>query len=54
MVRENPTVKLSDIDEPDCWINLVTNEYHRKFSIAIVSTTKVSEIADMGLDEELY
>ena len=108
-MRENSTVKISDITEPDRWINLdcqvtsevdppaesiaqkvwiadktgaieavlwakaaragvpklkvgksyrlenvVTNEYHRKFSIAIVSSTKVSEIADMGLDEELY
>jgi len=108
-MRENPKVKLSDITEPDQWINLdcqvineiqspaesiaqklwiadhttaieavlwakaaragvpklkvgksyhlenvVSNEYHGKFSIAMVSTTKVSEIADMGLDEEIY
>ena len=109
MARENPTVKLSDIDEPDQWINLdcqvineipspaesiaqklwiadhttaieavlwakaaragvpklkvgksyhlenvVTNEYRGNFSIALVSTTRIQEIPDMGLDEELY
>ena len=109
MVRENPSVKLSDITEPDRWVNLdcqvineiespaesiaqkiwiadhtsaieavlwqkaaragvpklkvgksyhlenvVTNEYRGRFSIALVSSTKVSEIPDMGLDEELY
>ena len=109
MARENPTVKISDINEPDRWVNLdcqvinemdapaesiaqkvwiadktgaieavlwakaaragvpklkvgksyslenvVTNEFRGRFSIALVSTTKVSEIADMGLDEELY
>lgn len=109
MPRENPTVKLSDIDEPDQWINVlcqvinetpapaesiaqklwiadhttaieailwakaakagvpklkvgksyslenvVTNVYRGKFSIALVSTTRVTEIPDMGLDEETY
>ena len=108
-MRENPTVKLSDIDEPDRWVNVscqvineiptptesiaqklwiadhttaieavlwakaakagvpklkvgksyslenvVTNEFRGKFSIALVSTTKVREITDMGLDEETY
>ena len=109
MVRENPTVKLSDITEPDQWINVdcqvineiqspaesiaqkvwiadhttaieavlwakaaragvprlkvgksyhlenvVTNEFRGRFSIALVSSTRVTEIPDMGLDEELY
>jgi len=108
-MRENPKVKLSDITEPDQWINLdcqvineiqspaesiaqklwiadhttaieavlwakaakagvpllkkgksyrlenvVTNEFRGRFSIALVSTTTVREIPDMGLDEELY
>ncbi len=108
-MKENPTLKISDITEPDRWINLccqitsevdapaesiaqkvwiadqtgaieavlwqkaakagvpllkkgksyrlenvVTNEYRGRISIALVSTTKISEIADMGLDEELY
>lgn len=109
MARENPTVKLSDIDEPDRWVNVacqvinemdspaesiaqklwiadptcaieaviwkkaakagvpvlkvgksyslenvVTNEFRGRFSIALVSTTKVREIPGMGLDEETY
>lgn len=109
MARQNPLIKISDIDGPDRWINLscqvlseidaptesiaqkvyvgdktavcecilwlkafkagvpklkvgksytlenvVTNEFRGNFSIAMVRTTKVLEIPDMGLDEELY
>ena len=33
--------------------NVVTNEYHGKFSISINSKSEVEEIEDMGLIEEL-
>ena len=109
MARQNPLIKISDIDGPDKWFdlecqvtsevavpvdsiaqkvwvadktgacecvlwqkaaaagvpklkkgksyrlsNVVSNEFRGTFSIALVRTTTVEEIADLGMDEELY
>ena len=106
-MKENPLIKVSDIDRPDVWFdlrvtclslldspspsicqkgyvadesgaiqfvlwqkssktgvpelksgksymlqNVVSNEYRGQFSIALVKSTKVQEIEDLGLQEE--